>query len=80
MATSQEPIYTAYTVVKRGEGKDDWWIAIGAAFAHADGEGLNVLLQALPMDGKLVLRPPKIVEEKQPAKNTDRRNDKHRGR
>lgn len=57
MAT-HEPTYTAYTVHKR-EGRDDFWIAIGAAFMHQDGDGFNVVLQALPLDGKIVLRPPK---------------------
>jgi len=26
------------------------------AFPHEDGEGFNLLLQALPLDGKIVLR------------------------
>ena len=26
---------------------------------HQDGDGYNVILQALPIDGKIVLRPPK---------------------
>jgi hypothetical protein len=26
---------------------------------HQDGDGYNVILQALPLDGKIVLRPPK---------------------
>ena len=58
MANSQQPAFRAYSVVKR-EGADDFWLPIGAAFEHADGGGLNVVLQALPLDGKLVLRVPK---------------------
>jgi len=55
------PNYTAYTVVKR-EGADDFWIAIGAAWMHQDGDGFNVVLNALPLPGsdgqcKIVLRP-----------------------
>jgi hypothetical protein len=57
MAT-QQPTYQAYTVVKR-EGQDDFWLNIGAAFMHQDGDGFNVVLQALPLNGKIVLRPPK---------------------
>lgn len=79
MANSQEPIYTVYSVTKR-DGKDDWWIPIGAAFAHADGEGLNVLLQALPINGKLVLRPPKDSSGEAPTKNSDRREERRRER
>ena len=55
---NSNPIYQAYTVIKR-DGADDWWCNIGAAFSHADGNGLNLMLQALPLDGKIVLRPPK---------------------
>ena len=65
MANAQ-PTHTAYTVIKR-EGQDDYWLAIGAAFMHQDGDGFNVLLQALPINGKLVLRPPKAQEEKPPT-------------
>lgn len=56
--SSAQPKYRAYTIVKR-EGQDDFWLPIGAAFAHQSGDGLNVILQALPIDGKIVLRPPK---------------------
>jgi hypothetical protein len=58
MATSQQPAYRAFTVVKR-EGADDFWLPIGAAFPHQDGEGFNLVLQALPIDGRVVLRTPK---------------------
>ena len=56
---NQQPAYRAFTVIKRGEGKDDFWLAIGAAFQHEDGDGYNIVLQALPIDGKIVLRLPK---------------------
>jgi hypothetical protein len=67
---NQQPNYRAYTVVKR-EGQDDFWLAIGAAFAHQSGDGFNVVLQALPIpngDGqcKIVLRPPRSEDEPQP--------------
>jgi hypothetical protein len=61
MAT-QQPTYQAYTVVKR-EGQDDFWLNIGAAFMHQDGEGFNIVLQALPLNGKVVLRLPKTQDE-----------------
>ena len=72
---AQQPTYQAYTVVKR-EGQDDFWLNIGAAFMHQDGEGFNIVLQALPINGKIVLRPPKAQTEEstqQPAKTTERR-------
>ena len=81
---AQQPAYRTYTVVKRGEGQDDFWLAIGAAFAHQSGDGFNVVLQALPIpngDGqcKIVLRPPKSDDEPQPQERTAQ-NNKSRSR
>ena len=77
---NQQPTYRAYTVVKR-EGQDDFWLPIGAAFAHQNGGGFNVILQALPIpngDGqcKIVLRPPKDDAEtdRRPQQGDDRNN------
>jgi len=56
MSTKALPDFKAYTVIKR-DGQKDVWIDLGAAFLHEDGAGLNVLLQANPLDGKIVLRP-----------------------
>jgi len=56
--------YRAYTVIKR-EGQDDFWLPIGAAFMHQDGDGYNIVLQALPIDGKIVLRLPKDDQTEQ---------------
>ena len=50
-----KPAFNAYTVIKR-EGKDDYWLKLGVLFPHEDGEGFNLLLNALPVDAKLVLR------------------------
>ena len=58
------PAYRAYTVIKR-EGKEDYWLNLGVAFRHEDGEGFNLLLQAMPLDGKLVLRTYKEQPEEQ---------------
>ena len=52
---AQQPTYQAYTVVKR-EGQDDFWLNIGLVFPHKDNGGFNIMLQALPLDGKLVCR------------------------
>jgi hypothetical protein len=76
MASTQQPAYRAYTVLKR-EGQDDYWLAIGAAFPHQSGDGFNIILQALPLpnaDGtcKLVLRPPKDDSEEPPQREESR--------
>ena len=58
------PTHRAYTVIKR-EGKEDYWLNLGVCFRHEDGEGFNILLQAAPLDGKLVLRTYKEKPEEQ---------------
>ena len=67
MAQTQQPAYRAFTIVKR-DGQDDFWLPIGAAFAHQSGDGFNVILQALPLNGngKLVVLAydPEAREEK----------------
>jgi hypothetical protein len=75
MANSQQPTHRVYTVIKR-EGEDDFWLAIGAAFAHQDGKGFNVMLQALPIDGKVILRVPKADEPAQPPSHPKRRTER----
>jgi hypothetical protein len=74
--SNQQLAYRAFSVVKR-ENQDDWWSEIGGAFAHADGQGLNIVLHSLPISGKIVLRVPKAEEEPRqeapPANNSRRR-------
>lgn len=50
--------FDAYSVREyeaNGEKKSEW-TKVGVAFPHSDGKGYNVVLHALPVDGKLVLR------------------------
>jgi len=45
-----------YTIIKtKKEGKKDFWLEIGKAFTNKDGS-LNVLLNALPVNGTLQIR------------------------
>jgi hypothetical protein len=48
---------------KGGEGGKGFWTRIGAAWAHEDGEGLNLQIDMVPLDGKIVLRTPKPDDE-----------------
>jgi hypothetical protein len=56
MATKM-PTFFAYVVRDRA-GKRPVWTKIGTVWSHERGAGFNVELQALPMDGRLVLMPP----------------------
>jgi hypothetical protein len=44
----------AYTV-KETKGQT-FWTKVGVAFPHKDGKGFNVMLDAVPVDGKLTIR------------------------
>ena len=50
-------MYRVYSIIERAK-QDDYWLNIGVAFPHDDGDGFNVILQALPLhgNGKIVLR------------------------
>lgn len=62
MADTSTPAFAVYTVIER-EKQDPFWLRIGAAWAHKDGHGFNVTLDALPVNGRIVLREPKPEEE-----------------
>ena len=51
----KQPTHRAYSVIRR-EGQDDFWLNLGLVFPHKDGGGFNIVLQALPLDGKIVCR------------------------
>ena len=52
----KRPDYTVSTVVQTDNG--DRWREIGVAFTSDTGGTITVLLDALPVSGKLVLRVP----------------------
>jgi hypothetical protein len=60
-ANSKFPNYIAYQVQSR-EGKKSFWRRIGGAWMHADGNGFNVQLEVLPIDGRITLRVPSKKE------------------
>ena len=54
------PSHKAYAVTKNGEHTN--WTEIGAAWSHNDGEGFNLKLDMLPLNGaEIVLRKPKAA-------------------
>lgn len=57
--------YVAYAVTASPDGDEEKtrWRGVGVAFKHKSGIGLTVLLDAVPLAGKLVLLPPKEDDE-----------------
>lgn len=61
---AKAPTMRAYSVREgKQEGDKGFWTPIGAAWEHDDGNGLSIQLDALPIDGKIVLRTPKAEGE-----------------
>lgn len=56
---SNKPTFIAYSVKDAGKGKKSFWTKIGGAWPHEKGQGLTVQLDALPVDGRIILVPPK---------------------
>jgi hypothetical protein len=63
MSTTNKPTHRVYAVTK-GKGDKAFWSEIGAAWLHEDGEGLNVKLSLLPLNGAdIVIRKPKASDK-----------------
>ncbi len=56
---SKKPTLIAYTVRDRGEDQKPFWTRIGAAWPHENGSGFTIRLDAIPVDGRIVLTEPK---------------------
>lgn len=48
------PTHAVYVV--EGSGDNAYWTKVGAAWPHDDGDGFNITLVAMPVDGKISLR------------------------
>ena len=51
---STKPTHRIYNVT--GEGKSAYWTPIGAAWPNRDGEGFSITCEAIPLQGRLVMR------------------------
>lgn len=61
-----KPTYIAYTVKERRKGQKPIWTRVGAAWPHKSGTGYSIELEALPVDGRLVLIEPKAETAEAP--------------
>lgn len=57
---TNDPVLIAYTVKDTTPKRKAVWRRIGVAFPHENGANLTVLLDALPMDGRIVLVEPRV--------------------
>jgi hypothetical protein len=60
-ASKKAPALIAYHV--RDGGEKSYWDRIGAGFAHKNGRGFDVVLDAMPLNGRITL----VVPSEKPA-------------
>lgn len=56
-SASKTPSHTAYHVKGNANG-EGFWTRIGSAWPHADGQGFNIQIETVPLDGRITLRIP----------------------
>ena len=56
-STTKTPSHIAYHVRDR-EGKKGIWTRVGTAWPHRDGNGFNLQIDVIPLNGRITLRVP----------------------
>ncbi|MCF6302497.1 MAG: hypothetical protein L3J13_04760 [Devosiaceae bacterium] len=70
--STSRPSHIAYQVREGGEEKS-FFNRVGSAFAHGDGKGFNLVLDSMPVDGRVTLRTP---QERLDAKKNEKTNER----
>jgi len=65
-AAERKPSHRLHHV--SGEGETAYWTAIGAAWPNKDGKGFNLVLDAIPLTGRVVMR---VIPERAEAEESD---------
>jgi hypothetical protein len=65
-------VFVVEDVEKECDDNDAFWTRIGSAWSHKDGKGLNLVLSALPINGRLVLREYTPDDEKKDVEKVTR--------
>jgi hypothetical protein len=55
---TKAPSHVAYHVRENADGSA-YFNRVGSAFAHKDGQGYSVVLDSVPVNGRITLRTPK---------------------
>jgi hypothetical protein len=61
---TNDPVLIAYGAQRRQNGKRSWWTRIGHAYPHETGAGLTVVLDLMPLDGRIILLEPDQHDDK----------------
>lgn len=52
--SGKHPTHTIYKVV--GDGEDGKWTKVGVGFTHKDGQGLALVFDGIPTEGRIAVR------------------------
>jgi hypothetical protein len=63
MTQTNQPQLYAYAVEDAPRGQKSYWTRIGRMFNHKDGKGYDLVLNALPINGRIVIRQEEPKEE-----------------
>ncbi|MBN9219526.1 MAG: hypothetical protein J0I79_16395 [Mesorhizobium sp.] len=73
MPTHDILVATPLTEKEKEQGVKPFWTKIGAAWSLPDGSGYSLVLQALPLDGRMVMKVPTAKEDDRPDPRDDPR-------
>ncbi|SDJ50087.1 hypothetical protein SAMN04487993_103723 [Salipiger marinus] len=60
---TKAPALVAWHVREGKAGGKAYWTRIGAAWPHQNGDGFTVQIDLTPLDGKIILLPPKAGDD-----------------
>lgn len=69
--SGNKPDFIAYNVTQSNDGKGHW-NKVGAAWQHQDGQGYDLALDSIPVDGRVTLR--ELREERIQSYDNQRQN------
>lgn len=68
---TKTPDYDLF-ITETGSNNKTFYTRIGAAWKHSKGDGINISLQAIPVDGSLVAFPHKTKAERDAEKKAEK--------
>jgi hypothetical protein len=66
LTLGRKPTHRIYRVI--GDGQNSSWTPIGAAWPNKDGAGFSIICDAVPLQGRIVMR---RITEKPDAQQAD---------
>lgn len=69
MAEKQKPSHDVFSVEERGDGQKPFYRQLGACWPTKSGEGLNLVIHAVPLSGRLLLLP--FKDKSTPSSDTE---------